>query len=602
MNMLKYCCAFALLVSACGSSGDTGGPTDNPSTSSGGKGGSKSSGGSGGGAKGGSGGTSIEPGGSGGAPAGGSSGDGSGGAPVAGAGGSANPGSGGSDPGSPDAAGAGGSAMGGATGMGGSTPPPPGAGTPVLTGRYDNLRTGSTTAETVLTTTNVTAAKFGLVGTRAYKGVVYGQPLYVPGLMIGGAKKNVVYVATEENMVYAFDADGANGAPLWSKMLDEAPWGFGGAYTPSCADMKAAGKAGITSTPVIDLDQNRIYVMAKGDGGHHLHALDLTTGAESTAAAAVSAPGFNSDRHINRPGLLELNGIIYAGFGSHCDDNPYHGWIFAFDAKTLAAKGSYNVTPDENGGAVWQSGMGLYGDDNGVVFCSGNTKGGSMFGGNNLAQSVVRVKQSGNAVMATAHFTPDDAAGLNSADNDLTAGVTGVPGTGLILSGGKQGPIYVLDGGLALKATVRPPAAKDRDGLHSIAAWAGSAGPMVYSWPSGGRLYAYGVANGALSLKSTGGTMLSHPGGVVTISSNGTMPGTGVVWANVPGTGDSWHGTAVGQIIAFDATDVSKQLWSSDDDDAAPPFTYAKFSPPLVANGRVYLATFSGKLNIYGLK
>jgi len=110
------------------------------------------------------------------------------------------------------------------------------------------------------------------------------------------------------------------------------------------------------------------------------------------------------------------------------------------------------------------------------------------------------------------------------------------------------------------------------------------------------------VAGGQLTLKSMGGPTLGHPGGVVTISSNGTMPGTGIVWANVPKLGDSWHGTAIGALYAFDATDVSKQLWNSEADPKDTLGNYAKFSPPLVANGKVYQATFSGKFMVYGPK
>jgi outer membrane protein assembly factor BamB len=127
---------------------------------------------------------------------------------------------------------------------------------------------------------------------------------------------------------------------------------------------------------------------------------------------------------------------------------------------------------------------------------------------------------------------------------------------------------------------------------------------MVYAWPSGGQLYAYSLANGQLTLKSTGGMTLGHPGGVVTISSNGTMPGTGIAWAAVPRQGDSWHGTATGTLYAFDATDVSKELWNSDADPNDSLGSYAKFSPPVVVNGKVYITSFSGggALRIYGLK
>jgi hypothetical protein len=484
-------------------------------------------------------------------------------------------------------------------GTGGAGGPPPATGSAVLTTRYDNGRSGSTTSETILTPANVTKGSFGFLYSRPIKGSVYGQPLYVPGVTIKGAKHNVVYIATAQNMVYAFDADDGMAPAYWTKTF-EAPFPLTGGY-PSCADMKASGIAGITGTPVIDVDQNKLFVVTKSTDAHRLHALDLGTGEDGPAPVTISAgAGFDSRMHLNRPGLLLQDGTIFIAFGSHCDDDPYHGWVLAYDAKSLQSKGVFNVTPGGTRGAIWQSGIGPAGDGaGGVIFCSGN----GSIGGANLSESVVRLKLNGTTLSADAHYTPDNAAALNSADNDLTAGVVIIPGTGgYMVSGGKEGPVYLLDKNVAIKQTVKPPAARDRDGLHSLTAWNGSAGPMVYAWPSGGSLYAYSFANGTLSLKSTGGMTAGHPGGTVAVSSNGTMPNTGVAWATIARQGDSWHGTAVGTLYAFDATDVSKELWNSDDDPADTLGNYAKFSPPVVANGKVYVATFSGKLNVYGLK
>jgi outer membrane protein assembly factor BamB len=486
---------------------------------------------------------------------------------------------------------------GGGAGTGGS-PQPVSANGAVLTNHYDNARTGSTLGETILTTRNVNKGTFGLLFTRALKGAVYGQPLYLPGIMINGAKHNVVYVATEHNMIYAYDADDpAAATPLWSKMF-EAPLALGNGF-PSCGDMSAAGEVGITATPVIDPNQGKIFLVTKSTDGQRLHALDVSTGVDVPAPVMISAgPGFDSRNYLNRPGLLLLDGVVYAGFGSHCDQGPYHGYVFAFDAKTLESKGVFNTTPNGGGGAIWQSGIGLAGDASGVLFCVGN----GTVGGANVGESVVRVKQMGGGLAMTAHFTPSNSAALNAADNDLAAGVILIPGTNLMVSGGKEGPIYVLDDTLTLKQSINSPAANGGDALHSLTAWNGSIGTMVFVWPSGGQLYGYGVANGSLTLKSTGGPKVGHPGGAVTVSSNGAMPETGVAWATVPRLGDSWHGTAIGALFAFDASDVSKELWNSD---AAPQDAlgnYAKFSPPTVANGKVYVATFSGRLMVYGLK
>src|SRR5205823_5683178 len=144
------------------------------------------------------------------------------------------------------------------------------------------------------------------------------------GLTIKGAKHNVVYVATEANLVYAYDADDPSetAAPLWSKQL-EAPLPL---TFPSCGDLSASGQAGITSTPAISLEDNKIYVVSKTSGSQKLHALDLTTGDDVAGSpATVGMMGFDSNNHLNRPGLLLMNGVVYIAYGSHCDDSPYHG-------------------------------------------------------------------------------------------------------------------------------------------------------------------------------------------------------------------------------------------------------------------------------------
>src|SRR4051812_17171130 len=239
--------------------------------------------------------------------------------------------------------------------------------TAISTNLYDNTRSAATPNEKTLNTSNVKAGKFGLLFSRTIEGFVYGHVLYAPAVMINGAKHNVIYVATQANKVYAFDADDANaGDPLWVKQLG-APMPLdimgltlpdGTVFTtgtppmpatyPSCQDLKASGKVGITSTPVIDPKTNLLYVVSKsrdamGDT-QTLHAFDLATGNEPTAPATISAMGFMPTFHLNRPGLLLQDGIIYVAFGSHCDDAAqyYHGWIFAYDAKTLTQKGVYN--------------------------------------------------------------------------------------------------------------------------------------------------------------------------------------------------------------------------------------------------------------------
>jgi hypothetical protein len=492
----------------------------------------------------------------------------------------------------------------------------PGPETAIVTNLYDNTRSGATSAEKVLNATNVAAKnKFGLLFSRKVDGFVYGHVLYVPGLTINNAKHNVVFTATQANMVYAFDADDpAAATPLWSKKLG-APMPLPIALTlpdgtmvpvyPSCEDLAASGQVGITSTPVIDQSLKVMYVVSKTNDAQRLHALDLTTGNDLPGSPAeITAMGFMPTLHLNRPGLLLQDGVVYIGFGSHCDDQKalYHGWIFAYDAKTLKQRGFYNTTPTGQQGAIWQSGVGLTGDGKGGVLATvGNGDAADV----NMGFSVVRVKLTDTGLGLVDHYTPTNTAALAMRDLDLATGVNVLPG--LILAGGKEGMIYQLDEslkekGMAVKVDTNPDS-KRNSVLHMLTIWTGPAGPIVYAWPTGGGITAFPVVDGQLKTPTSNSIRTpAHPGGSVTVSSDGTKAGTGVVWATIPDLGDSWHKTADGRLYAFDAVDVNKVLWSSDMDAKDTLGKYAKFSPPVVANGRVYVASFDQKIVVYGLK
>jgi outer membrane protein assembly factor BamB len=510
----------------------------------------------------------------------------------------------------------------------------PGPETAIVTNLYDNARSGSTSAEKVLNTANVSRGTFGRLFSRTVDGLMYGHVLYVPGLSIKGGKRNVIFAATEANIVYAFDADDPAAAePLWSRKL-AAPMTLPMALTlpdgtmipayPSCQDLKAAAQVGITSTPTIDLAANTIYVVSKTVDAQRLHALDLATGNDQPGSPAViTATGFIPALHLNRPGLLLQDGVVYIAFGSHCDDQKtlYHGWIFAYDAKTLKQRGVYNTTPTGQAGAIWQSGVGLTGDGKGgVLAATGNglttkapppAEGATTpppptdDDGTNMVFSVIRVKLTGDALALADHYFPPNTAALGMRDLDLATGVNVLPG--LIMAGGKEGMIYLLDDNLKQKgAPVKVdtnPDSKRNSVLHMLTVWNGPSGPVVFTWPTGGGLTSFAVADGQLKPPVTNAVRTpAHPGGSVTVSSDGTKAGTGVVWATVPDLGDSWHETADGKLFAFDAADINKVLWSSDLDSADTVGKYAKFSPPVVANGRVYVVTFDQKIVAYGLK
>jgi outer membrane protein assembly factor BamB len=454
-------------------------------------------------------------------------------------------------------------------------------------------RTGTNPNETILNPGNVNTTSFGLLFTMPIVGRVYGQPLVVSGLTIQGAAHNVVYVATEQSMVYAFDAD--TGTQLWSRTLETpVTLGTGAVFNPGCADMgsgAATYPVGVTATPVIDVGAGLIYVVNRTTGMHMLHALSLTTGDDGPAATVVGpAAGFDSDMQLNRPGLLLLDGVVYIAFGSNCDAGTYKGWIFGHDATTLALKISYTTEPSGSQGAIWQGGVGLSSDGTNVWFAVGN---GTQGTGGNVGFSVVEATPSATALTNTAVAEIPE-----TGDNDLSVGavLTG----DYVLSGGKDGNVLLLnqaDDTLVQAVSVGGE-------VHNVATWnAGAAGQFVYAWGAGASLMSWTITGGMLTNQTENSEQQpGHPGGIITVSSDGTTASSGIVWANIPTSGDAWHATAPGALYAFNASDVSKpSLWNStlEGGDFG---TFAKFSPPTVANGKVYVATFSNTVNVYGLK
>jgi hypothetical protein len=529
-----------------------------------------------------------------------------------------------------EATGAAGTTSTGGAGAGGSDS---GTSFAVVTNRYDNGRTGANTNETVLNTTNVAPGKFGLLFSRLYDGNPYGQPLYVGGLTIAGAQHNVVFVATSTNNVYAFDADDPSATTAyWSKQV--APpanitiGGSPGAVNPVgttwCQDMYPF--SGVTGTPVIDLSSNRIYLVSQeGKAGSapyllKLHALDLATGAEvgggpvvidatvnGTGAGSVGGKlKLDSWRNFNRAGLTLVNGMLYVGLTSHCDENPYHGWLFAFDPATLAQKSVLNTSPNTKGAAIWQSGVGIAANDKGLFFSTSN--GDHANDGSSLGLSVAHVGFD-NTVLDW--FTPSNADALNSVDMDLTAGVLLIPGSNYLVSGGKEGVAYLIDEtnmthfNATDKITQR--VTVGTSDIHDFVFY----NSHLYVWPDGSPLRVYPFANGKLddsagAVQTFDGYTPNHPGGIMTISANGT----GILWATVITTGDAWHNIAKGALIALDAADPTKVLFDSTQGGGDNSLgNLAKFSPPTVANGKVYVATFAAVkatspsyLRVYGLQ
>jgi hypothetical protein len=400
-------------------------------------------------------------------------------------------------------------------------------------------------------------------------------------------------------------------------------------------------------TPVIDPAAQTLYVVNKSYDGtswaQYIHALDITTGADrsgSPTAISASVSGtasdgkagmvsFNPMMELGRPGLLLENGVLYMAFASHCDIQPYHGWIlgYSYGSSGFTQTAVYNVTPNGSRGGIWQGGVGLSSDGTYLYAVVGNGSTDPMASPPVLSEAVIKLSLSDLSVKD--YWIPTAYSSLNQGDSDLSSGAVLLPHD-LVVTGSKGGNIYVLDknnlghynaGGDRNLQTLKT--AGKLVGLPghlhggAIDYTLPDGGEWVFLWPEDSQLGGYGlnpstrllVTNGAGGPMAEGGFASvppGHPGGVLTLSANGQLPGTAILWASTPqdvGNG-AWHGPDVGVLYAVDAADITRVLWKAqpmllEDGNLA---NVAKFNSPVVVNGHVYVATFSNALNVYGLK
>jgi hypothetical protein len=499
-----------------------------------------------------------------------------------------------------------------------TTPP---SGVDVTTYHYDNLRTGQNVNETVLTPANVNQTKFGKIGSFAVDGHVDAQPLYLANLAIpNSGTKNVLFVVTEHDSVYAFDADSVNGSTstiLWQKSVL--------ASGETSSDDRGCGQVtpeiGITSTPVIDRTRNAIYLIAvsKTSGGnyvHRIHALNLTTGAElfggpTTITATYPGTGANSSngnvvfdpaQYNERPGLLEVGGTIYTTWGSHCDGGPYSSWVMAYSADTLAQSSVVNLVPNGNEGGIWMAGTAPAADASGnIYFIIGNGDFGTTLDSNgfpankNCGNCFAKISSSAPLTLLD-YFTPLNTVSESNADTDFGSGgplllpdVVDSNGTTrhLAVGSGKDSIIYVVDRDNMGKFN----ASQDNiyqqiTGQISGGVWSkpsyfngtvyyGSVGDSIKAFPiSGGKL--------ATSPSSHSTHTFGYPGATPAISANGSS--NGIVWVVENG------GTGV--LHAYDATNLATELYNSNQAaNSRDQFSGNKFITPMIANGKVYVGT-----------
>ncbi len=426
----------------------------------------------------------------------------------------------------------------------------------VLTAQNDNSRSGANLNETVLNTSNVNVNQFGRLYSRSLDGYLYAQPLYVANVAIPGkGTHNVVYVATLHNTVAAFDADDpSQAAPFWQVNL--------GPTRPCCPTGFLSPEFGIVSTPVIDPSTSTLYIVAatleNGSYFHRLHALDITTGQEKFGGPVViqaSFPGnglpnqsglviFDSQLQLQRAGLLLANGAVYVAFASIDEGTPWHGWLIGYNASNVQQQVFvYNSTADGDAGGIWQSGRGVVSDATGnLYFMTGN---GDWNGTSNFGDSIVKLSP---AAAIEDWFTPDNQNFLSLQDDDLgSSGPLLIPHTNLLVGGGKQGVLYVVNsssmghfqtGNGQIVQSFQATSVPYSDEIHSIAYWDNSATPLLYLWGSNDVLKAFQFGNGTFNTGTFNTTPVAQntlsayfPGGVLAVSANGSTAGSGIVWA-----------------------------------------------------------------------
>jgi uncharacterized repeat protein (TIGR01451 family) len=520
---------------------------------------------------------------------------------------------------------------------------------------HNNLsRDGTNVQEYALTAANVNTSTFGKLFSCAVDGAVYAQPLWAGNLTIGSAKHNVIYVATQHESLYAFDAD-SNASPcvpLWHANLIDAAHGgtagetsvpsghIGGLVGNGYGDIEA--EVGITGTPVIDPSTNTLYVVSKSVNAstqffQRLHALDLATGNEKLNSnepvlISASVPGngdgssggtvaFDTRNQHQRPGLALVNGVIYVAWASHEDHDPYHGWVIGYNASTVAqVPGAvFNTTPNHVGtvsysrGGIWMGGGAPAADASyNLYFITGN---GTYDGLNNFGDSILRLSTS-SGLSAMDWFTPNDQAMLDQNDTDLGSGASTIlvdlpsaPVHQLLIGGGKEGTLYLLD-------------------RTKLGHFTPTNSGVVQSFPASNGIFAtpafwqnnlYYAADGdtlkmftldpvlGLFTPIAGPSATSHssnsfgfPGSTPSVSASGVA--NGIVWAldnSQYGFPAGTNGPAV--LHAYDATNLTGELWNSNQETGNGAGNAVKFTVPTVANGKVYIGTRT-ELDVYGLK
>ena len=520
---------------------------------------------------------------------------------------------------------------------------------PVLTYHYDNTRQGQNTNEILLTLANVNVTNFGKLFSYAVDGYVYCQPLIMTNVnLAGGGAHDVLFVATEHDSVYAFDANtnsGPTGGLLWKTNLGIAaisPSTEYGTRYHAQGNTDLVPEEGASGTPVIDPVSGTIYLDAftrevvpgvSTNYYHRIHALSITNGSERpyspvVVAASVHGTGvagngsvvtFAAIQHMQRPALTLAGGILYVGYGSHGDTDPYHGWVMGFNATNLVLLTNYvfNTTPNANGsafpnageGALWMGGNGICVDaGTNLFFETGNGSFSANTNGGDYGDSFVKLSTTNNQLAVADYFTPYNQASMQAADTDLGSGgplllpdsVGSAAHPHLIVGAGKAGIMHLVDRdnmgryNPANDSQIVQEVSGQINGVWSSAAYWNN---LLFYNGNGDVMKSFMITNGVLgsTIKSQSATSFGFPGATPVISANGTS--NGIAWATDPGAYAS-SGPAV--LHAYNATNLAQELYNTSMNLARDnPGGAVKMTVPVVAGGKVYVGA-EYAVSVYG--
>jgi hypothetical protein len=525
--------------------------------------------------------------------------------------------------------------------------------TGVYTAHNDLSRDGTNSHEFALTPANVNTTSFGKLFSCVADGAIYAQPLWVANVTVNGAQHNVVVVATAHDGLFAFDADTSPCVTLWSVNLIDTNHGAAAGETtvPSGTSGNLVGQGngdispetGVIGTPVIDPSSNTLYVISKSVNSAHttfyqrLHAIDLTTGLEKTASPTTVVAGytgtggtvttFNPQKQLQRSGLALVNGLIYVVWASHEDTGPYYGWIagYSYNGTTFSLAQVLNITADGTAGGIWMSGGAPAADSsNQLYIITGNgtfDASNSSTPNDDYGDSLLKLSTS---LTVAQYFTPTDQLTDEQNDQDFGAGgavvladlPAGSPFTHLVMGGGKDGSLFVLNrdnlGGFGDAAAVQQVAMGH--GIFSTGAFWNN---NFYLSAAGGSLNAYALnpVTPQFTLSSSSPTTYPWPGTTPSVSAAGTQGG--IVWAldnHLYCTNQS-PGCGPAVLHAYNASNLAPELWNSAMTGTDAAGNAVKFTVPTIANGKVYVGTrgnntggvygstsSSGELDVYGLK